>query len=224
MQDLNARDTSVASMIRQVARCAEPDIDAPSTQPPKPVRSSRKLISRTLPPSQHCFIPCVCVLAPLLHTAPESLDIEIRTPSFVEATLEMDAFSLAPEEGENIAAAFEEDAVLGDLDRGRMLRLFNCARTQTNVSAHKQAPWKKTALLRDTFEEKDFVSCFPSEKTKNIIATTPAPKISQMHFDSPLAIPAVCMFCYTIVLVLLRRKRRLKCMDIRSVLSVVSAV
>lgn len=144
----------------------------------------------------------LCVPAPLLHTAPESIDIEIRTPSFVESTLEMDAFPLTPEGG-NIAAAFEEDAVLEDLHRGRMLRLFNCARTQTSVSAHQHSPWKKTALLQDTFEEKDFVSCFPSEKTKNIIATTPAPKISQMHFDSPLAIPAVLIsFCYPLMLLL----------------------
>eukprot|EP00210_Caulerpa_lentillifera_P003287 g3138.t1 len=108
--------------------------------------------------------------------------------------LRLEALSLAPDEGGNIAANFERDAVSGTLHQQQMLRLFNYTKSQTRISQNS-TPWKKTSHWTGAFVEMDLETFHSSEQMKNIVSSCrQSPIISHMQLDSPLAIPAKAAF------------------------------
>eukprot|EP00210_Caulerpa_lentillifera_P007792 g7436.t1 len=116
--DLAERDLSVASIVREVTRSREPDFDTPSIQPPRPVHSSRKLISHLL-----------------------QSEVDEGTKS-VQVKLEDEKLMVPPNEGGQIAVAFGQNSILADLHRGRMRRFLKYTKTQSRISQNF-TPWKK---------------------------------------------------------------------------------
>lgn len=188
--ELTDRDLSVASIVRQVARSAEPDLDTPSTQPPKPVRSSKKLISRTIHPLD-CFEFNIDSPAPLLPAEEEKSEHGARVQDLGEVNLKVEDLLMSSDEGGHIASAFEQNSILSELHRGRMKRFLNCSKNQSRVP-QRFTSWKKKAHRKDALQGRDvhLFGVFNSVK-KSLSTTTPRP--SQIQIGPPLTTLSVML-------------------------------